>query len=106
MSNAERSRKELVHGWGWPSIYKALTYLDREQTRPQIKELKKPKEMCNCGKPADRLIAHNTGDEWLVAWECPNYCGWMEEHTPVGFWPWIRDEVWGDDWEAVSVEVV
>jgi hypothetical protein len=106
MTDTERARKELVHGWGWQSIYKALTRFDREQAKSQVEDLKRPKLICTCGRRVDRLIAHNTGDGWFVSWECPNYCGWAESEIPVGFWPWIRDEVWGDDWESVGVEVI
>lgn len=45
-------------------------------------------------------------DWFLDQWECILKCGHLEEFTPPGFWPWIRDYVYKDDWEAVGVTVI
>jgi len=58
----------------------------------------------DCGELLDRKIAHNTGDGWLLAWECPNYCGSAEAF--IEDWPFKRDYVWTKDLEAVGFEIV
>ena len=82
-----------------------IAIFDRLIARIRIRKWIAPEKPCgSCGEFPDRLIAHHTGDGWLWAWECPNYCGWMEEFPSE--WPWLRSFVWGRDWEAIGVEIV
>jgi hypothetical protein len=81
--------------------------IDRLVARLRTRHWKPPEIVCgSCKELLDRKIVHHTGDGWLWAWECPNYCGFVEDDAFIKEWPWLRNYVWGKDWEALGFEVV
>lgn len=82
-----------------------LHQIDNRIARARVKKWIPPDKPCSmCGELLDRVIAHNPGEEWSFAWECPNYCGWEEEF--IMEWPFIRGYVWSKDISFLGIEVI
>lgn len=78
--------------------------------RPGWKPPAPPDIVCpSCGGKPTKMIIYNTGDGWLMSWECDKYCGGMEEEammTKESDWPFVEDAARAEDFEALGFEEV
>lgn len=67
-----------------------------------------PKEPCSiCGKVISIPYVYDTGDGWLLGWDCEDECGWDENFMEgEDAWPFVDDTAGIEDFRKLGFKYV
>lgn len=64
-----------------------------------------PQQTCSdCGNQLSIPVAIDTGDGWLLAWDCPKDCG-MDDEPMIDIWPFVENTANWMDLEKAGFDV-